>query len=488
MKRLETFVKKLKANKKISLAKYGKLLTSNKISNEIKEKIRLVQIIQYGGTCVAGLIYDFKTYDLSNKIGSGSFGISYKIDDNKTLKVFSNKSVIDNEKQLCHLDQLIKLESPEKDFISSCTSFADINPYFYKSGDKYGYFTKTCNGDLFRKYFINNQKPMEFEIIKSHVYKMCENNIVHGDIKFANILYKDTNIYIHDFDGYILNTGGLIHMINNPGNIILYPTYTALYASPIYIIFSNVLYSCYKKNDTGYMEYKKKIFKTNLDSIDNSTLIQYLKSAYKISTTLVEQFLLPSQKNCYNGKIRQKLNELIRDIYVLIKIDLTNPKLYDIFDIIDYIDIEKAFKYSDIYSLAASYIHMSFCLEKDEENKVFESKGTELLKKYLELIKEKVQNTDQPPNKRKRGNEWNGVNEGNEVNRKNGVVNEGNGLNGGNEGNTNNGYSPCVVNEPNKKWLIDNFIITEDEALTPEQIEHIYDEYCYAQKPLLNLF
>ena len=88
-------------------------------------------------------------------------------------------------------------------------------------------------------------------------------------------------------------------------------------------------------------------------------------------------------------------------------------------------------------------------------------------------------------------NEWNGVNEGNEVNRKNGVVNEGNGLNGGNEGNTNNGYSPCVVNEPNKKqWLIDNFIITEDEAkyYEDDKIEHIYDEYCYAQKPLLNLF
>ena len=170
-----------------------KLNSSNQINNEFKKvETESLKMKKYLTKADSGTIED--NYKIISKLGKGSFGSVFKVQNIKTngiraLKVIKKTSIIyqdDDHKFLKEIEILIKLEHPNiikiYEYYTDDINFYLITDYF-SNGELYNYVYKS-------KSLSERQTQYIMQQLLCAVNYLHLNNIAHRDIKLENILVE----------------------------------------------------------------------------------------------------------------------------------------------------------------------------------------------------------------------------------------------------------------------------------------------------------
>jgi serine/threonine protein kinase len=152
--------------------------------------------VQKGGGCL--------------KIGSGSYGTVYKLNDDVCIKIINN----DQDNQIINtVSELMNLEGVEKfsTFLKILPNTIINNCIEHSTVGSTWYYIKYCNqGDLLKyiESFDNGDKNMiDINMLKTNINNclvsldfFTSRHYIHGDIKLDNILMNNNNWLLHDFD------------------------------------------------------------------------------------------------------------------------------------------------------------------------------------------------------------------------------------------------------------------------------------------------
>ena len=177
----------------INNSKNEKINISNQVNNEFKKvETESLKMKKYLTKADRGTIED--NYKIISKLGKGSFGSVFKVQNIKTneiraLKVIKKTSIIyqdDDHKFLKEIEILIKLEHPN--IIKIYEYYTDdINYYlitdYISNGELYNYVYKA-------KSFNERQTQYIMKQVLCAVNYLHLNNIAHRDIKLENILVE----------------------------------------------------------------------------------------------------------------------------------------------------------------------------------------------------------------------------------------------------------------------------------------------------------
>ena len=170
-----------------------KINISNQINNEFKKvETESLKMKKYLTKADIGTIED--NYKIISKLGKGSFGSVFKVQNIKTneiraLKVIKKTSIIyqdDDHKFLKEIEILIKLEHPNiikiYEYYTDDINFYLITDYI-SNGELYNYVYKA-------KSFNERQTQYIMKQVLCAVNYLHLNNIAHRDIKLENILVE----------------------------------------------------------------------------------------------------------------------------------------------------------------------------------------------------------------------------------------------------------------------------------------------------------
>ena len=170
-----------------------KINISNQINNEFKKvETESLKMKKYLTKADRGTIED--NYKIISKLGKGSFGSVFKVQNIKTneiraLKVIKKTSIIyqdDDHKFLKEIEILIKLEHPNiikiYEYYTDDINFYLITDYI-SNGELYNYVYKA-------KSFNERQTQYIMKQVLCAVNYLHLNNIAHRDIKLENILVE----------------------------------------------------------------------------------------------------------------------------------------------------------------------------------------------------------------------------------------------------------------------------------------------------------
>lgn len=202
----------------------------------IESKLKLsdnttVLYIDDGKRCGSyGCVHEITTYYVDDRTPVHVYGMMVKIytaNDNTTTREGHN-----------YLKQQL-LSSLMQNNLFNGTSFAPLiveyYPYFVHDS---GYFLKRCDGTLYDyEKNRNGTGPSLLKLVidvEKYIRKCIECGIVHGDIKFDNLLYQQSDenvsVLVHDWDG------SRIYKENEP---IPFVTPSLPFASPIVFYMNN---------------------------------------------------------------------------------------------------------------------------------------------------------------------------------------------------------------------------------------------------------
>ena len=170
-----------------------KINISNQVNNEFKKvETESLKMKKYLTKADRGTIED--NYKIISKLGKGSFGSVFKVQNIKTneiraLKVIKKASIIyqdDDHKFLKEIEILIKLEHPNiikiYEYYTDDINFYLITDYI-SNGELYNYVYKA-------KSFNERQTQYIMKQVLCAVNYLHLNNIAHRDIKLENILVE----------------------------------------------------------------------------------------------------------------------------------------------------------------------------------------------------------------------------------------------------------------------------------------------------------
>ena len=170
-----------------------KINISNQVNNEFKKvETESLKMKKYLTKADIGTIED--NYKIISKLGKGSFGSVFKVQNIKTneiraLKVIKKTSIIyqdDDHKFLKEIEILIKLEHPNiikiYEYYTDDINFYLITDYI-SNGELYNYVYKA-------KSFNERQTQYIMKQVLCAVNYLHLNNIAHRDIKLENILVE----------------------------------------------------------------------------------------------------------------------------------------------------------------------------------------------------------------------------------------------------------------------------------------------------------
>ncbi len=170
-----------------------KINISNQVKNEFKKvETESLKMKKYLTKTDSGTIED--NYKIISKLGKGSFGSVFKVQNIKTneiraLKVIKKTSIIyqdDDHKFLKEIEILIKLEHPNiikiYEYYTDDINFYLITDYI-SNGELYNYVYKA-------KSFNERQTQYIMKQVLCAVNYLHLNNIAHRDIKLENILVE----------------------------------------------------------------------------------------------------------------------------------------------------------------------------------------------------------------------------------------------------------------------------------------------------------
>ena len=170
-----------------------KINISNQVNNEFKKvETESLKMKKYLTKADRGTIED--NYKIISKLGKGSFGSVFKVQNIKTneiraLKVIKKTSIIyqdDDHKFLKEIEILIKLEHPNiikiYEYYTDDINFYLITDYI-SNGELYNYVYKA-------KSFNERQTQYIMKQVLCAVNYLHLNNIAHRDIKLENILVE----------------------------------------------------------------------------------------------------------------------------------------------------------------------------------------------------------------------------------------------------------------------------------------------------------
>ena len=170
-----------------------KINISNQVNNEFKKvETESLKMKKYLTKTDSGTIED--NYKIISKLGKGSFGSVFKVQNIKTneiraLKVIKKTSIIyqdDDHKFLKEIEILIKLEHPNiikiYEYYTDDINFYLITDYI-SNGELYNYVYKA-------KSFNERQTQYIMKQVLCAVNYLHLNNIAHRDIKLENILVE----------------------------------------------------------------------------------------------------------------------------------------------------------------------------------------------------------------------------------------------------------------------------------------------------------
>ena len=170
-----------------------KINISNRVNNEFKKvETESLKMKKYLTKADRGTIED--NYKIISKLGKGSFGSVFKVQNIKTneiraLKVIKKTSIIyqdDDHKFLKEIEILIKLEHPNiikiYEYYTDDINFYLITDYI-SNGELYNYVYKA-------KSFNERQTQYIMKQVLCAVNYLHLNNIAHRDIKLENILVE----------------------------------------------------------------------------------------------------------------------------------------------------------------------------------------------------------------------------------------------------------------------------------------------------------
>ena len=170
-----------------------KMNNSNQMKNEFKKvETESLKMKKFLTKADSGTIED--NYKIISKLGKGSFGSVFKVQNIKTneiraLKVIKNTSIIyqdDDHKFLKEIEILIKLEHPNiikiYEYYTDDINFYLITDYI-SNGELYNYVYKSKSLNERQTQYIMQQ-------LLCAVNYLHLNNIAHRDIKLENILVE----------------------------------------------------------------------------------------------------------------------------------------------------------------------------------------------------------------------------------------------------------------------------------------------------------
>ncbi len=380
IKNIEEFMNLLKTQEKISNSLYLSLKNDITLPIDLWKKInkayKINQIInQKGGSQI-----------VLNKFACGGGGCVYTIKNNGILindvllKLFHNQ-VLNQKHMIDNIDMVLKfIENHGNYFIEHGSTFRKfkIDALDTESIETYtiygpfGYFVKKCDGDLEKLDFTEIPLKSMMDNISHTLLFMNKLGIIHGDIKFPNIMQNniDGNIktYIHDFDDlYFLN---FMNILPRKDFFILPPTFSPMYVSPLYLLYRNSI----KKNRLTDFD-NNLVSCYMLTGILGGILPPQIKQCYNNIVTIrndICRFILQIEKNIYNSPNNISPNNIpikkgIDEYQQYLNLLQTNPKLEN--------KKNDLVRFSDIYSLGTNCIVKSFVLldqNKDKDVRILE--------------------------------------------------------------------------------------------------------------------
>lgn len=376
-------------NTRNNIKKFNDLYASFKIDNTIPKNLfkKITKVYNLIDSIKNNSQKGGSTLTLQ-KLACGGGGCVYFIKQNGVtingilLKLFHEQ--VPNQKiMIDNIDMALKfIENQENGryFIEHGSTFKKFNIdssslqniESYTIYEPYGYFVKKCDGDLEKLDFTMIPIKSTIDNISQTLLFMNKLGVIHGDIKFPNIMQSriddDIKSYIHDFDDlFFINIPNIRPRQNFT---ILPPTFSPMYVSPIYLLYRNSL----KKNKA--------------EDFDNNLVSSYML------TGIMGGIIPPQIKNCYDNivKIRNDVCGFI------IQLELYNFKNIQKLNGVDayhkYLNLLQntpAFenkkndlvKFSDIYSLGTSCILKSFVLADQYKNKHIDTKLLQTTKQKL---------------------------------------------------------------------------------------------------------
>jgi hypothetical protein len=380
----------------------AKILANDDVPKYVKAKVKRVATGQRGGT--TGVDYTLKKF----KCGGG--GCVYKImkQNNEDaypevlLKLFNFNIKNELKKQFCDNIGTVLFNKkgliPLTSFTTDPTDPTDptdhkpwVSSYIYKDvgnaqDGKYGYYVKRCDGSIDEQQLFDAN---QLTTIRDKIVTMNSLNIVHGDIKFPNILFKknttpeETQFYLHDFDDvFLLSTDFNAFS----GFNILAPMCTPLYACPVYYIFRNYLHT----QSLSSPEKEQPVENAMSPGITRSPraeqpLKEQIKEYYPYTIKILRGLACMGSlkpREIYN-RIKEICNKICN--FVLnasdgeigyIKKAVENPAW-----------LRNLIQYSDLYSWGACLIVQSMVVTDDGQKRILHNAGEICLINYFQRLK-----------------------------------------------------------------------------------------------------
>lgn len=245
VKLLEKFIK----SKKISPKLIRDINNNKDIPLYIKNKINRFYKKIGGGPSISTNIGQI---DTNTTLGCGTFGCVYTISPDSPnspkgsgdiiIKKFTINNNDDCDKFRYIINNINILIQNKYEFVNSCTTFKAINNSItYVNKCSIGYFIQKCLGDLNNNPILLNDIN-NIKYITRIIQSMNKIGIIHGDIKFDNIMQGCRDIRLHDFDGVFIHNNlkpinGLYYNDQMFINMI-----SILYMSPIYYHYRMLLF------------------------------------------------------------------------------------------------------------------------------------------------------------------------------------------------------------------------------------------------------
>lgn len=327
LKRLYNIVEK---EQNISAKFYAKVeesdmpkATKQKVKNYFKKKVgsreKLLTVLkkqvckQKGGNNNDGIL------------GQGGFATVYREGDSKVYKQFHENlkpQVLRNIYQnLVELNQRLKEQQDAADLFTYDLAFLEP-PKNNSSKTKtlFRVYSKLCDGDLVElsnkdgKAFIKAINVAFNKLIDINFTKHL--NIVQGDVKLENILYKNENVYFHDVDGvFVFDTGRgelplhVSQQDDGSGSFAAYSreiSITPEYMHPFYNI-----YTFFLQDDEPYTaDTLKETIKIHFDKYWNSKLpdLKTRETTKKLFNRVIDQAVQKSFVDFAQGSMNKTQN------------------------------------------------------------------------------------------------------------------------------------------------------------------------------------
>lgn len=388
IRRVRRFLSILHRGQRVSACFLNSLLEDKYIPNKLKKQLKQAAVMQKGGTIETLNTKIFKcggggcVYELHN--------ISGEIVEDILLKLF--KQSIAEETRQDMLSNIKLLIGNFEEFVNSYTSFAVYNNdhKIYSKDGHYGYFVKKCQGDL-DNLDINNSYTTQvncvIDVLKSYIQNMNNLGIVHGDIKFPNILYKENSnntctlhdFYLHDFDDVaIYNPGTLLPIENLKFSL---GAFSPVFVCPFYLFFKNTLVQ--QIGSTNVWNTSTNVWDTLKTNIGTLRLIDNMLNTLSTNKTVFTNVKAVRDEVCkiwLTTPIIQRHLLLYNDdnAFILYIMYLFQMKKKD--------KIKQLVLQSDLYSFAISLLVKSFSIQNTNIKQSLRERAIDMLIDYFSLL------------------------------------------------------------------------------------------------------